>query len=246
VFVAVFVIFSTLSLSLVICQGLLLFISLSHTHTRSLFSSIALFQHLAEASRKVKEQAFYMKRAITNDDLKLVLEHSAQMLKELKTSLLSPKNYYELYMLVLDEMRFTTINQAPPPLGKTMVELYELVQHCSHVVPRLYLLIAVGSVYIKSKEAPAKDILKDLIEMVKCVQYPTRGLFLRNYLSQACRDKLPDTGSEYESEEGGNVNDAADFVLQNFVEMNKVSVEENTALAKSRDDFRFDLSMHIE
>jgi len=104
-----------------------------------------------------------------------------------------------------------------------MVELYERVQHCANVVPRLYLLIAVGGVYIKSGEAPAKDILKDLIEMVKCVQYPTRGLFLRNYLSQTSRDKLPDTGSEYEGI-GGDVADAYEFVLENFKEMNRLWV----------------------
>jgi len=84
-------------------------------------------------------------------------------------------------------------------------------------------LIAVGGVYIKSGEAPAKDILKDLIEMVKCVQYPTRGLFLRNYLSQTSRDKLPDTGSEYEGI-GGDVADAYEFVLENFKEMNRLWV----------------------
>ena len=61
-----------------------------------------------------------------------------------------------------------------------------------------YLLCTVGSVYIKSKEAPAKDILKDLVEMCRGIQHPLRGLFLRSYLSQVSRDKLPDLGSEYE------------------------------------------------
>lgn len=61
-----------------------------------------------------------------------------------------------------------------------------------------YLLCTVGSVYIKSKEAPAKDVLKDLVEMCRAVQHPMRGLFLRSYLSQVSRDKLPDIGSEYE------------------------------------------------
>lgn len=56
----------------------------------------------------------------------------------------------------------------------------------------------MGSVYIKSKEAPAKDILKDLVEMCRGIQHPLRGLFLRSYLSQVSRDKLPDIGSEYE------------------------------------------------
>lgn len=61
-----------------------------------------------------------------------------------------------------------------------------------------YLLCTVGSVYIKSKEAPAKDVLKDLVEMCRAVQHPIRGLFLRSYLAQISRDKLPDIGSEYE------------------------------------------------
>jgi vacuolar protein sorting-associated protein 35 len=181
-------------------------------------------KYLSEAKRKVAEQSFHMKRAMDSSDLPLTLEHAADMLRELKTSLLTPKNYYELYMLVLDEMRYIeefvmALNKA----GKPMVELYELVQHCANVVPRLYLLVAVGGVYVTSGEAPAKDILKDLIEMVKCVQYPTRGLFLRNYLSQVSRDKLPDTGSQYEGV-GGDVTDAYEFVLQNFAEMNRLWV----------------------
>jgi hypothetical protein len=81
-----------------------------------------------------------------------------------------------------------------------MVELYELVQHAGNIVPRLFLLITVGSVYIRSKEAPARDILKDLVEMCRGVQQPMRGLFLRNYLLQCARDKLPDLGSDYGNE----------------------------------------------
>jgi vacuolar protein sorting-associated protein 35 len=63
-------------------------------------------------------------------------------------------------------------------------QLYELVQHAGNVLPRLYLLLTVGSVYIVSKEAAAKDILTDLVEMCRGVQHPMRGLFLRNYLAQ--------------------------------------------------------------
>ncbi|KAI8007811.1 Vacuolar protein sorting-associated protein 35A [Camellia lanceoleosa] len=63
-----------------------------------------------------------------------------------------------------------------------------------------YLLCIVGSVCIKSKEAPAKDVLKDLMEMCRGIQHPVpvRGLFLRSHLSQIRRDNLPDIGSEYE------------------------------------------------
>jgi vacuolar protein sorting-associated protein 35 len=86
---------------------------------------------------------------------------------------------------VLDELRyledyFTGLQKQ----GKPVVELYEKVQSCGNVLPRLYLLVTVAGVYIKSMEAPARDILKDLVEMSKGVQHPMRGLFLRNYLSQ--------------------------------------------------------------
>ncbi|KAF6170729.1 hypothetical protein GIB67_015681 [Kingdonia uniflora] len=89
--------------------------------------------------------------------------------------------------------------------------------------PSRYLLCTVGSVYIKSKEAPAKDVLKDLVEMCRGIQHPVRGLFLRSYLSQVSRDKLPDIGSEYEGD-ADTVMDAVEFVLQNFTEMNKLWV----------------------
>ncbi|KAF3536196.1 hypothetical protein F2Q69_00020828, partial [Brassica cretica] len=61
-----------------------------------------------------------------------------------------------------------------------------------------YLLCTVGSVYIKSKQAPSKDVLKDLVEMCRGVQHPIRGLFLRSYLTQVSRDKLPEIGSDYQ------------------------------------------------
>ena len=75
------------------------------------------------------------------------------MLRELKTSLLTPRNYYELYMKVTDELRHVEdFFQALNKQGTPVVEMYEKVQHCANVVPRLYLLIAVGGVYIKSGE----------------------------------------------------------------------------------------------
>lgn len=107
--------------------------------------------------------------------------------------------------------------------GTPVRDLYEMVQHAGNVLTRLYLMITVGSVFIKSKELPARDVLNDLLEMVKGVQHPTRGLFLRYYLLQKCEDKLPETGSEFAGE-GGSLNDALHFTLTNFVEMAKLWV----------------------
>ncbi|KAF3685186.1 Vacuolar protein sorting-associated protein 35A [Capsicum annuum] len=129
-----------------------------------------------------------------------------------------------LDMRAFDELRKLEIFfKEETTRGCSIVELYELVQHAGNILPRLYLLCTVGSVYIKSKEAPAKDILKDLVEMCRGIQHPLRGLFLRSYLSQVSKDKLPDIGSEYEGD-ADTVVDAVEFVLQNFTEMNKLWV----------------------
>ncbi len=78
-----------------------------------------------------------------------------------------------------------------------LADLYELVQYAGNIVPRLYLMITVGSVYMSVPEAPVKEIMKDMMEMSRGVLHPIRGLFLRHYLSGQTRDHLPigsDTG----------------------------------------------------
>mmetsp|Transcript_12426 Transcript_12426/g.30989 ORF Transcript_12426/g.30989 Transcript_12426/m.30989 type:complete len:821 (-) Transcript_12426:82-2544(-) len=180
---------------------------------------------LDEATAVFKEQAFHMGRAIESDNLRDALKHSSNMICELRTSLLSPKNYYELYTRVFDELQnLAKFFRDKSRHNRKMSDLYESVQHAGNILPRLYLLISVGSVYIASKEAPAKDILKDLSELCKGVQHPMRGLFLRFYLSQMCKDKLPDTNSDYEGEEGGDISDAFEFLMTNFTESNRLWV----------------------
>ena len=49
-----------------------------------------------EAINGARQQAFFMKRALDGDDLATTLKHASEMLRELRTSLLSPKNYYSL------------------------------------------------------------------------------------------------------------------------------------------------------
>uniref|UniRef100_M4F6V8 Vacuolar protein sorting-associated protein 35 n=1 Tax=Brassica campestris TaxID=3711 RepID=M4F6V8_BRACM len=179
---------------------------------------------LAAATAAVKQNAFYMQRAIDSNNLKDALKFSAQMLGELRTSKLSPHKYYELYIRASDELRsLEMFFRDETARGCSIAELYELVQHAGNILPRLYLLCTIGSVYIKSKDVTAKDILKDLVEMCRAVQHPLRGLFLRSYLAQVTRDKLPSIGSELEGDTETHM-DALEFVLQNFTEMNKLWV----------------------
>lgn len=102
-----------------------------------------------------------------------------------------------------------------------LADLYELVQYAGNIIPRLYLMMTVGTVYMGVEDAPVKEIMKDMMEMSRGVQHPIRGLFLRYYLMGQARDNLPqsiDDGPQ------GTIQDSVNFILTNFVEMNKLWV----------------------
>ena len=155
-----------------------------------------------------------------------------------------------------------SVPNTPGPSGSvayTMRELYDIVQYCPNVLSRLYLQICAASALIRSGQVQSPWVFKDLMEAVKCVQNPVRGLFLRQYLLQAFRDKLPGDpappassvnmaisgvdGDDETTEEQdqtvteatkpspaidpdfkGTVKDSYDFILANFIEMNKLWV----------------------
>ncbi|KAJ3326284.1 Vacuolar protein sorting-associated protein 35 [Boothiomyces sp. JEL0866] len=219
---------------------------------------------LEDALAVVKLQGFHMKKCIETDQLFDALKHASTMLAELKTSSLLPKYYYELYMALFDELRYLTnyLYQAHKSGSHHLSDLYELVQYATNIVPRLYLMLTVGSVYMKvskeiyeseenqvvpnnvteisgpdgitvqspegvagrsskTKKIPTvKEIMNDMLEMSRGVQHPTRGLFLRYYLSGQTRDFLPDCSKG----SSGTISDSINFILQNFIEMNKLWV----------------------
>ncbi|CAE7257850.1 VPS35B, partial [Symbiodinium sp. KB8] len=185
----------------------------------------------AAAVEHVEIQASHMKVAVVRgilradkNNLKDALKHASAMLQELRASKLSPRTYFDLYHRVFDHLLFLELFfESVAASGTPVRDLYEMVQHAGNVLTRLYLMVTVASVFIKSRELPVKDILVDLLEMAKGVQHPTRGLFLRYYMLQKCEDKLPEEGSEYAGE-GGGPEDALKFVMTIFVEMNKLWV----------------------
>ena len=190
------------------------------------------------------------------------LKSASLMLAELWTSSLSPKQYYELCMCqgpclnefslfnaclstdmaVFDTLRYLSnyLYEAHTQSRHHLADLYELVQYAGNIVPRLYLMITVGSVYMSIPEAPIKEIMKDMMEMSRGVLHPIRGLFLRHYLSGQTRDHLPvRLESGYVSQvllprshyivcpfnsPAGNLQDSINFMLTNFTKMNKLWV----------------------
>ncbi|CCJ31101.1 unnamed protein product [Pneumocystis jirovecii] len=171
----------------------------------------------------IRSYTYQMRRCLDANRLMDALKHASTILSELRSDRLGPKQYYELYMGVFDAMRYlsTYLLEAHQTDRHHLTDVYELVQYAGNIVPRLYLMITVGTVYMGVKDAPVKEIMKDMLEMVRGVQHPIRGLFLRHYLSGQTRDYLPigvSTGPE------GNLNDSIAFILTNFVEMNKLWV----------------------
>jgi vacuolar protein sorting-associated protein 35 len=183
---------------------------------------------LDDALKIVKSQAFHMNKTIENNQLRQCLKEASIMLSELKTSLLTPRNYYHLYTIIFDEMQYLEgYFKEEYRRGRKIKDLYDAVQQASSIIPRLYLLISVGSVYIESQQVPASEIIFDLLQMVKGVQNPLRGLFTRYYLLKMIKDKLPDVGNEYEGEKS-TLADTLKFILQNLEEMNRLWIRLST------------------
>ncbi|MCJ1350547.1 MAG: Vacuolar protein sorting-associated protein 35 [Icmadophila ericetorum] len=177
---------------------------------------------LEDALIQVRQQTHLMRKCLeTPGKLMDALKCSSTLVSELRTSSLGPKQYYELYMAVFDALRHLSVYLRDSHPVNHLADLYELVQYAGNIVPRLYLMITVGTVYMAIEDAPVKEIMKDMMEMSRGVQHPIRGLFLRYYLSGQARDSLP-TGSGDGPE--GNIQDSISFVLTNFVEMNKLWV----------------------
>jgi vacuolar protein sorting-associated protein 35 len=170
-------------------------------------------QLLQDAIQTIRSETLLMKKCLeTRGKLMDALKHASNFLTELRTSQLTPKQYYELYILVFDSLNLLAnfLRDAHP--HHHLADLYELVQYAGNIVPRLYLMITIGTVYMSTPDAPIQEIMKDMIEMCRGVQYPIRGLFLRYYLQQRTKNLLPET------------QDSIQFVIQNFIEMNKLWV----------------------
>ncbi|KAL2192428.1 vacuolar protein sorting-associated protein 35 [Corynascus similis CBS 632.67] len=177
---------------------------------------------LEDALIAVRQQTTLMRKCLdTPGKLMDALKCCSTLVSELRTSSLGPKQYYELYMAVFDALRYLSVHLRENHPVNHLADLYELVQYAGNIIPRLYLMITVGTAYMGIEGAPVKELMKDMMDMSRGVQHPIRGLFLRYYLSGQARDSLP-TGDSDGPE--GNLQDSINFVLTNFVEMNKLWV----------------------
>ncbi|KAK4096325.1 vacuolar protein sorting-associated protein 35 [Parathielavia hyrcaniae] len=177
---------------------------------------------LEDALIAVRQQTALMRKCLdTPGKLMDALKCCSTLVSELRTSSLGPKQYYELYMAVFDALRYLSVHLRENHPFNHLADLYELVQYAGNIIPRLYLMITVGTAYMSIEGAPVKELMKDMMDMSRGVQHPVRGLFLRYYLSGQARDYLPIGDSDGPE---GNLQDSINFILTNFVEMNKLWV----------------------
>ncbi|ANB13887.1 Vps35p [Sugiyamaella lignohabitans] len=160
-------------------------------------------RHLEESLQFIRQQEHQMRKCLeTKGKLLDAIRHASTFLAELRSSVLTPKQYYELYIAVFDALRHLGDFLREDHPNHHLADIYELVQYAGNIVPRLYLMITVGTAYMSVPDAPVREIMKDMMEMCRGVQHPIRGLFLRYYLSQGTRDYLP-SGEDVNGTNGG-------------------------------------------
>lgn len=181
-----------------------------------------------EAKKKIREHAYYMKKALDGQNLKEAIKSAENLIANLRVGNVSPRDYYMLFMLVFDELNILELafrdvyNKKKIKFSK----IYEKVQYSFEIIPRLYLMITAGSVLIDTREMTSSAVIQDLFQMLKGVQHPFRGLFLRYYFLKMIKTKIPDADEEGYREklerEFGCLENILDMLCENLGEMNKL------------------------
>ena len=85
-----------------------------------------------EAKKKIREHAYYMKKALDGESLKEAMKSAQSMISNLRVGNVSPRDYYMLFMLVFDELNMLELAFRDLYRKKKMKfsKIYEKVQYC--------------------------------------------------------------------------------------------------------------------
>lgn len=191
------------------------------------------------ANRSIKENSYYMKRSVETDNAKDCLRYANNMLVQLKNDNLSPKDYYMLFQKVFDELSWLQNNFLTQKKKKS--NMYEVVQYANSIIPRLYLMVTVGAFQMGNSETPIIECMKDMLAMIKGVQHPCRGLFLRYYFLKIVKDKVEDNEQDLDLEE------LTSIYLENLRQMNNLWIRMNSLIEdkETRTKQRKDLAICV-
>lgn len=176
--------------------------------------------------RLIKENGYFMRRAFESKNMRESLKYSEKMIGELRIENVDPKEYFTLFTLIFDELTWLQQSLSNIDFSKKKYDLYQTVQFSKQILPRLYLLICIGSVYINQDLKKPLEVLWDILKMLKGVQHPCRGLFLRYFFLKITKEKI-----ESKSE---MLNDSTDEIIEllikNFKEMNSLWIRINSLI----------------
>ena len=95
---------------------------------------------------KIKQISELMKTSIEKNNLRQALKCINEILLQLKTDLLLPQLYNQLFIFIFDEILFLQkYLRNEIKNGRNSLSLYTSVQQCINALPRAYLMITVGS-----------------------------------------------------------------------------------------------------
>ena len=193
------------------------------------------------ATRTIRENGYFMNKAIEAGSLREALRHADSMLSELRIDSCTPREYYKLFSLMFDMMAPLHQFISSELRKKPKMALYDTVQFSKSIVPRMYLMIVVGSVYIEQNTKPCMEVIKDLFKYLKGVQHPLRGLFARYYFVKVMKERFEEREDEIPFE------DIASFYLENLKEMNNLWIRLNLLLEDKdkRKEQRTDLAITV-
>ena len=175
------------------------------------------------ALKTVRAQAYHILTTIEKDNLRFCLKQTKLMLNELRTNILFPKNYYTLYTNIFNEIKkVQNFMKSELERGRQAQDIYESVQQCQFVVPRLYLTIIAGSIYIEKCPEKFTELINDLLEQVKASQNPLRGIFTRYFLLQIIKDNFPGKDNKEKEGKEGNLEEYISFLVKNLEEINRL------------------------
>ena len=164
-------------------------------------------QILENMFKHIKMTSMKMKNSIDRNDMRQVLKYSVDIINVLKTDFKTPSYYNQLFLNVYESLLPLDIYfREEIKRGRRIKEFYEAVQQCITVLPRLYLMILVGNIYIENCPNEKNEILSEIMKMANGVQHPLRGFYLRYFIIKILKKNFDDIES----------------ILINIKEMNKL------------------------
>ena len=150
-------------------------------------------KYLIQITKDIEYHSNLIKIYPSSNNFSKCLLDTANLISLLKIGYLTPSNYYLLYKDISDLLEETTEYYIREKVGKGMKikYIYESMLQCQYVIPRVYLMIVCGSIFLEFFPIKYREIIYDLLNAVKCVQNPLRGFWVRYFLVKKLKNYLP-------------------------------------------------------